>query len=47
MPNVYSVGFGNHLCIATNFVAQRIGELFAVIECLGLVSIEMTRQPRA
>jgi hypothetical protein len=40
MRNVYPVSFGNHLCIVTNFVAQRIGKLFGVIEYLDLVSID-------
>ena len=33
----YPVRFGKHLGIFTNFVAQRIGKLFGVIEYLDLL----------
>lgn len=44
MLNGYLVRFGKHLCIITNFVAQRIGKLLGVIEYLDRVSIEITRR---
>ena len=43
MLNGYPVRFGNHLCIVTNFFAQRIGKLFGVIEYLDLVGVEIAR----